>query len=46
MKLLKSFKDIKEKFKGGKKKESTPMSDEEAGSYEGYDHGWCSRPLI
>jgi len=42
MKLLKSFKDIKEKFKGGKKKESTPMSDEEAGSYEGYDHVNCT----
>jgi len=42
MKLLKSFKQIEEKFKGGKKKVASKMSDDEAGSYEGYDHVNCT----
>jgi hypothetical protein len=42
MKLLKSFAAITEKYKGGRTKKTNPMTDDEAGSYEGYDdHVHC-----
>jgi hypothetical protein len=37
MKLLKSFKEMKVKSQGGRTKKTTPMTDDEAGSYEAYD---------